>query len=389
MYDRREEQALLRAFRERRISQGKYVFAFEDAWARYVGRRYAVAVNSGSSANLLAILAFKERFGWKAEDAVLVPALTFPTAVSPVIQAGLKPVFVDVDHRGNITRDHMLRAVKAHRGPRIRGIVLVHSLGVPCIDAPKIRSFARAHRIAILEDACESHGARVGKKRVGAFGDISTTSFFVAHNMTTGEGGMITTDDPKLAEICRSLREFGRRIPTRKGGRYVPLASGPRYDVRYAFDRIGYNLRMTDLEASIGLVQLAKLEAMNQKRRRIVRWYREGLRDLIRRGKIALPDEPKRTRNTYYTLLITVLEMPKRFPTRERIALALDAAGIETRPFMGGNLTRQKAFAGLGQPERYPGAEFLHRRSFFVGCHPLLTKKQVTFVCDEIQQLYS
>ena len=378
---------MLRALREKRLSQGKYVKAFERLWAEYVGRKFAIGVNSGSSANLLALAAMKEYYGWKDGDTILVPALTFATAVMPVFQVGLKSAWVDVDANGNITFDNVLAGFRRHQGSRIKGIVVVHSLGVPCMDIVKIRRWAKAKGLALLEDACESHGAEVKGKRVGAFGTVSTTSFYVAHNMTTGEGGMIATDDPKLDQLCRSLREFGRRIDP-KSRRYVHLASGPAYDIRYAFDRLGYNLRMTDIEASLGLVQLSRLEKMNNQRRRIVSWYRKGLSSLIARRLIALPDESAGTRNTYYTLLITFLAMPPALPTIEKIALALEAELIETRPFMGGNLLRQKAFAGLGRPEHFPMAEFLHRRCLFFGCHPMITRRQVGHVCATIRRLY-
>lgn len=387
--DEREVQAVLKALREKRLSQGKFVREFEEAWAKFVGRRFAVAVNSGSSANLVAIQAMKELYRWKDGDAVLVPALTFPTAVSPVIQANLKPIYVDVDRRGNMTLANIERAIKQNKGRRMKGMVLVHSLGVPALDAVKIKRFARKKKIRILEDACESHGAKVGGRNVGTFGDASTTSFFVAHNMTTGEGGMIVTDDKDLAELMRSIREFGRRI-LKKPARYVQLASGPHYDIRYAFDRLGYNVRMTDIEAAIGLIQLAKLGRMNQKRRETVAWFRTELRDLIQRGLISLPDEPQGTRNTYYTLLITLVKLPKGCRTSIDAARKLEAAGIETRTFMGGNLLRQKAFAKTGpKPEKFPGADFLHHRSFFVGCHPGITKSDVHHVVKEVSKLYS
>ncbi len=388
IYDKREIQAVLRALREKRLSQGKYVKAFERAWVRYIGCRFSIGVNSGSSANLVAIQAMKERYGWKVGDTVIAPALTFATAVMPVLQAGLRPLFADVDYRGNMTAKSVLAAFRKHRGPKVRGLVLVHSLGVPCLDAPKIQKFCREKGIRILEDCCESHGAKVQGKMVGSFGDVSTTSFYVAHNMTTGEGGMITTDDPKLDEICRSLREFGRRIDP-KSPRYVRLASGPSYDIRYAFDRLGYNVRMTDIAASLGLVQLSKLEKMNAKRRQIAGWYKKGFLNLISQRLISLPDEPAGTKNTYYTLLITFLKMPPRLPSIEKIALRLEKAGIETRPFMAGNLLRQRAFSRWGKPQLYPMAEFLHRRSLSVGCHPLVTEAGVSYVCENINRLYA
>lgn len=383
----KEIQSVLKALREKRLSQGKYVREFERSWARYVGKKFAVGVNSGSSANLIAVQALKERCGWKDGDSVIVPALTFATAVMPVLQNGLVPVFADVDRRGNMTLAAVEKGYSRHKGSRIRGMVLVHSLGVPCLDAPKIVRWARAKGIEILEDCCESHGARVAGRRVGAFGRISTTSFYVAHNMTTGEGGMITTSDPELDLLCCSIREFGRRLGA-GNNRYVPLASGGRYDVRYAFDRLGYNLRMTDLEAAIGVVQLAKLEAMNGKRRRIVAWYRKELADLLAKKILALPGELAGSHNTYYTLLLIFEKLPGGMDLTV-VAKSLEEAGIETRPFMGGNLLRQKAFSKLGKPSDFPGADFLHYRSLSVGCHPVLSRVQVRHAARAIRALYS
>lgn len=389
VYDGREIQAGLRALRERRLSQGKYVRAFEEAWARYVGRKHGIAVNSGSSANLVALHALKERYGWRDGDAVLVPAVTFATAVMPVLQIGMRPVYADVDRRGNLTLENIKRTAARVPRRRLRGMVVVHSYGVPCTEIGRIMAWAKRHRLPVLEDACESHGARTGKKRAGAFGTLSTTSFFIAHNMTTGEGGMITADDPELVYLCRSLREFGRRIVPAGSPRQVRLASGPRYDVRYAFDRLGYNVRMPDIQAAIGLVQLSKLEAMNRARRQVVRWYRRELAPLIRAGRISLPDEPRNSYNTYYALQLTFHELPPRCRDLAAVAEALEPSGIETRRFMGGNLLRQKAFAGAAKPERFPMADFLHHRALFVGCHPLVSERHVRHVCNRIKELFA
>lgn len=387
---REEIKAVLKTLKEERLSQGKYVKAFEETWSRYVGRKFGIAVNSGSSANFLALLAMKERYGWRNGEAIIAPALTFATAVMPVLQARLRPVFADVDTRGNMTFRSIVAAFEKHRDSKIRGVVLVHSLGVPCVEIAKIKNWAGKNGLKILEDACESHGAKVGNKRVGAFGDASTTSFFVAHNMTTGEGGMINTDDPELDKICRSLREFGRHIGALAGERYVALASGPKYDLRYAFDRLGYNMRMTDLEATFGLVQFTKLDKFNLKRREIVAAYRRELKNLVAKKLIFLPEELKNSFNTYYALQITFTKMPERYSDLASIGRRLAEAGIETRPFMGGNLLRQKAFHPHKlTPEHFNTAEYLHHHAILVGCHPLLDKKQIRHTAEAIESLYT
>jgi len=380
-----EYRAVTSAIRQKRLSAGKNVKDFEEMYAKRLGRRYGIAVNSGSSANLISIFAMKEKFGWKDGNSFFVPALTFPTAVAPIIQAGFRPIFVDVDEDGNMSYSALLKAHRETARPKnIIGLVLVHSLGVPARDTKKIITFCKKNGLEVLEDACESHGAAIENKEVGSFGFISTTSFFVAHNMTTGEGGMVFTDDPQTWTILRSLREFGRRIDDQAQQRWLDHGGNlGHYDLRYCFDRLGFNVRMTDLAAAIGIEQLKKLDQMNQRRRALVSIITKGLSPLTKRGLVVFSSSKGRY-NTYYAFQFRV----KDKQIRKELAATLESNGVETRPFMGGNLLKQKAFEKYGAHEKFPKATELHETSLFVGCHPTLTHNDAKKIVSIIKNWF-
>src|SRR3989338_4257587 len=206
IFDGEEVLSVLSSLLDMQLSQGPKVLEFEKNFAAYQNVRFAVAVNSGSSANLLALTTLIESQEVSPGDEVIVPAATFSTVVSPIIQLGLIPVYIDVEKDTfNINPKEIERAIT----PKTKIIMAVHTLGYPA-NMPLIVEIAKKNNLKIIEDFCESPGAIMGCKRVGSFGDMSTVSFFVAHNMTTGEGGMVFTSNQKYNKILRSLREFGR-----------------------------------------------------------------------------------------------------------------------------------------------------------------------------------
>ena len=271
MFDEKEVLQALDALLNVRISQGAKVKKFEEMAARYVGTRYAIACNSGSSANLLALSALVASGKVAKGSEVIIAATTFATVASPIIQAGLVPVYVDVDKDSwNMDPLEVAKAV----GPKTRVLMPVHTFGNPANMEALMRT-ARKHKLIVLEDCCEAHGAMIGKKKVGSMGDLSTLSFFVAHNITTGEGGMVFTNDPAMDALLRSLREFGRLSDEiMKNKRFsFPDKVLKGFDARYIFMRLGYNVRMTDITASLGIEQMKKLDGFNKKRLGIVKTY--------------------------------------------------------------------------------------------------------------------
>ena len=379
-FDSREAIGAIRTILGGWISQGPKVKEFESSFSNYVGKTVGIAVNSGSSANLLAILALKEVYELRDGDEVIVPAATFSTVVMPLIQAGLTPVYVDVKRDSlNMDPSQIDGAVSG----KSRVLMPVHTLGYPA-EMPELVKMAENQKLLVFEDCCEAHGSSVDGKMVGSFGDIASFSFFVAHNMTTGEGGMIVTNNDKLEESCRSLREFGRiNQKNVADSRYYSDAVLTDYDKRYVFDRIGYNLRMTDITAAFGIEQLSKLEEMNNRRRDnasfMIRTLRKETGEFLE-----VPDEQPGYRHTYYTFPITLTEEAP-FSRRE-FAEHLEANNIETRPLFAGCLPDQPAFQNV--PGRIVGdlhnSRYLRDNLVFIGVHPGLNEQHMEYVAEII-----
>lgn len=379
IFDKREISAVTKTLKEGGLSQGKYVGQFESLFAKYIGSKYAVACNSGSSANLLMASVLKELYG--SDSLIIAPAATFATAISPFIQAGFEVVCSDVAIDANIDPLELEETIKKlKKTPRF--LLVVHSLGIPC-DMQKLQKIAKKYNMVIIEDSCESHGAKYKKKKVGSFGLMSSFSFFVAHNMTSGEGGIVLTDSKECYNLLRSFREFGRKIDPK---RWVNSKHLGFYDERYQFDRLGFNFRMTDFIASFAIEQLKKLDGFNNRRRKIVNYYTKRLKKWeTERGFLILPKEVKGNHNTYYGYLIIV---SKDAPfSRKQLVQHLEKNGVETRPFFAGFLPYQKAFKKeLIKVGDYSTAKLIHKNSFFMGCHPGISQKDAKYTCNTFDE---
>ncbi|MDD2778115.1 MAG: DegT/DnrJ/EryC1/StrS family aminotransferase [Methanocellales archaeon] len=374
-YNHKEIISAVDSLLDLRLSQGKKVETFERNFSNYIGCKYGIAVNSGSSANLLAISALLKSGRVKKGCEVITPAATFTTVVSPILQNGLIPTFVDVDKETyNIDPQEIKRALNENTGL----ILPVHSLGCPA-DMGEIMEIARENDIPVMEDCCEAHGASINGEKVGTFGLISTYSFFVAHNMTTGEGGIITTDDKELDEILRSIREFGRlrSVDFDKPRFYYSDAWLKEYDERYIFENIGYNVRMTDVTASLGIEQLKKLDLLNKVRVEIAKYFTDRLEKY--EDYLQLPKVPENYYHSFYGFPILIKESAPFL--RRDIVRFLEEYKIETRAFMGGNLALQPAYRNenikvIGNLEN---TIKIMNNAFFIGCYPYI---------DEIQREY-
>ena len=362
------------------ISQGKNVKEFEDSFASYVGCSKGIATNSGSSANLLALHALKEVKGIEDGSEVIVPAATFATVSMPIIQAGMIPVYVDVESNSlNILSDQVEEAIS----DATKILMPVHTLGYPA-NMNQLMSIASKYNLAVLEDCCEAHGSKLNGQKVGSFGDIGTYSFFVAHNMTTGEGGMVVTNDSDIERLCRSYREFGRyQNESNEKLRYYTNDVLTDYDVRYVFDRLGYNLRMTDVMAAFGIEQLKKLDTMNKIRRSNATKFIQVLQTKTK-GYLSSTVESTGHHHTYYTFPIII---HKNAPfNRRQFTDYLEERNIETRPLFGGCLPDQPGLRNA--PGRIigdlPNARYIRDNLVFIGIHPGLTKENIEYVSDTI-----
>jgi CDP-6-deoxy-D-xylo-4-hexulose-3-dehydrase len=345
------------------VTMGKKVQQFERMFAEYVGVKHAVMVNSGSSANLLALSILTNPLQSKRiqpGDEVITPAVTWATTVWPILNMGLVPVLVDVDLTNfNLVAEEVEKAIT----PRSRAIMVVHLLGNPC-DMAKIGSIARRHELSVIEDSCEAYGAEFRGRKVGSFGDLATFSFYFSHHITTIEGGMLLTNNDDYAELARALRVFGwiRELKDKDA-----IASDhPGIDPRFLFANIGYNLRPTEIQGAFGIHQIAKLERFIATRRDNARYWIERMASF---DHLLVHREAEETRHVWLGFPITV--RPEAPFSRSELTSYLEAKGVETRPIMAGNIEEQPAlrFFPYRKAGSLPNAHLVHRGAFFIGIH--------------------
>jgi dTDP-4-amino-4,6-dideoxygalactose transaminase len=358
-----------------RVTMGEKVQRFERMWAEYLGVAEAVMVNSGSSANLVAVSALVNPAFPRPlapGDEVIVPAVAWSTTYFPLVNAGLVPVLVDVDlDTFTIDPDAAARAI----GPRTRALLIVHLLGNSC-DMRALGTLAERHGLVMVEDTCEAHGARFEGKPAGTFGAFGTFSFYFSHHISTIEGGMVVTDDPALADLARMLRAHGW---IRDVKRRPPVVDAP-IDERFLFVNLGYNLRPTELQGAFGIHQMPKLEPYIKIRRDNVEYWNAA----VRRHRRWLRECPGRdtagSRSVWFGYPITV--RPQAPFSREALVEFLEGRGIATRPIMAGNFRDQPAIRLF--PHRIAGslerAEHVMRQSFFIGNHHAISDADRAYV---------
>jgi CDP-6-deoxy-D-xylo-4-hexulose-3-dehydrase len=396
VYDERELVALVDASLDFWLTMGKNGILFEEALAEYLGVSHAIMVNSGSSANLALLAALcsphVER-PLQPGDEVITPAATFPTVVAPVVQNNLVPVFVDCElGTYNLNPDEIERAIS----PRTRAILVPHILGNP-VRMDEVLAVARQHDLGVIEDVCEALGSRFSGQMVGTFGQASTCSFYASHHMTTGEGGAIATNDAVLAKVIRSICDWGRdcwctyRAQGSNGAcgkRFsyqVPGVPGT-YDHKYLYSNLGYNLHATDMQAALGLVQLAKLPAFIEARQHNFRTLFEGL---SRFGEfLILPSWSPQADVSWFAFPITVRDND-RF-TRNDLVRWLEGHKIETRFLLAGNIVRQPGYARVRHRTvgDLPNTDLVMRGSFFVGVYPGLDQPRLEYMLQQFESFF-
>jgi CDP-6-deoxy-D-xylo-4-hexulose-3-dehydrase len=359
------------------LTMGRRVRQFESEFAEWIGASHAIMVNSGSSANLLVVHALMHS-GFASDqlepgDEVIVPALAWPTTVWPVAQLGLIPVFADVDP---LTLAIDLESAESVIGPRTRAMFVIHPLG-RSVNLPEYADFCRSHRLALIEDACESLGAHWLGTHVGTVGLAGTFSFYFSHHISTVEGGMVVTDNAGLADDLRGLRAHGW-IRDRTD-RDLWASANPEFDPRFLFATLGFNFRPTEIQAAIGSIQLQRLEEMLLSREALARsvrgWLESATPWLELIGAEALnviPPEGRRARNHSWMTLPLRLR-PEAPRDRSAVIRYLEENGVETRPVIAGNLARHPAISQVAHrsPESLPVCDALLRDAFMIGCHPV------------------
>lgn len=388
VFDEREMVAVVDSALDFWLTLGKHGDAFEKKFAKTVGAKHAVLTNSGSSANLLAFSALCSptlEGHLVPGDEVITCAVAFPTTVNPIIQNGCVPVFVDAE-LGTYNLD--VTKLEAALSDRTRAVVFAHTLGNPA-DLDVVEAFCEKHDLWLMEDCCDALGATFDGRQVGRFGDVATCSFYAAHHLTMGEGGVIWCDDPKLETVLLSLRDWGRACycPTgeahplgkcrkRFNWEFDGLPAG--YDHKYTYTHIGYNLKPLDLQAAMGVQQLDKLATFVEKRRQNFRYLYDALtpyQDLL-----VLPKWSPRADPSWFAFPMTIAENAP-FDRRTLVA-ALEEQKVETRLLFTGNLLKHPAYADIRK--RVVGdmivADTVLERTFFLGVFPGLTEEKLAYV---------
>lgn len=378
-----EIQAAIQVLRSGQLTMGPQCEAFEKRFAKELGVKNALFVNSGSSANLLAFFALvNPALKGRCEPGgeVIVPAVTWSTTIWPIVQAGLTPVLVDSDPR---TLQIDLDQVKAAIGPKTVAICPVHVLGNGVPMEPLIK-LAKENDLWLVEDTCEALGTRHNGRDVGTFGDIGTYSFYFSHHITTIEGGMVVTADDELADLMRCLRAHGwtRHMKTRE----AVEAKYPEIDPRFLFVNTGFNLRPTEINAAFGLKQIDKLRDFNSARVRNADFWNSKFAPLIKAGEFRPMQSTKGTESTWFGYPIVCRDRELRL----RLGAHLEKNGIETRPVICGNLARQPAFKMI--PHRISGklsgADEIMDCGLFWGSHPVMADADLEYVAGVVNSFF-
>ncbi|GGC99314.1 lipopolysaccharide biosynthesis protein RfbH [Halopseudomonas salina] len=390
-----ELQMMTEAVLDGWLTTGRFNDAFEKRLAKYLGRRSVLTTNSGSSANLLAFSALTSpRLGERAivpGDEVIAVAAGFPTTVNPIIQCGAVPVFVDVDL---VTCNIDPALIEAAISPRTKAIMLAHTLGNP-FDLGVVRALCDKYRLWLVEDCCDALGATYNGRMVGSFGDIGTLSFYPAHHITMGEGGAVFTDKPLLKRIMESFRDWGRdcycppgednTCGKRFGWQLGGLPEG--YDHKYTYAHLGYNLKITDMQAACALAQMDQVDDFITARKRNFAWLHERLS--ASSDYLILPEATPNSDPSWFGFPLTLRDGERH--QRVDLLRFLDAQGVGTRLLFAGNLVRQPYMQGRNfrVAGSLPVTEKVMRDTFWVGVWPGLSEEHLEHIASSIETFFA
>lgn len=392
VFDAEDIQYLVDSSLDFWLTTGRYADQFEKEFARFFKMRHALLVNSGSSANLLALTSLtspllKER-QLKPCDEVITVATGFPTTVNPIFQNNLVPVFIDVDIP---TYSVDVNQLEAALSDKTRAVMIAHTLGNP-FNLEAVTEFCKQHNLWLVEDCCDAVGAQYNGQPVGRFGDVATVSFYPAHHITMGEGGAVLTDKPKLKKIIESFRDWGRDCWCEPGkdntcGKRFDWQLGDLphgYDHKYTYSHIGYNLKVTDMQAAVGVSQLKKLPRFIEKRRENFAYLHTRLQHL--QEYLILPEATPNSEPSWFGFPIAVRDGAPF--TRNELVRFFDSRKIGTRLLFGGNLIRQPAYrnAQYRIASSLKNSDFVMNNVFWIGVFPALTQPMLDYIGESLTE---
>lgn len=394
--DENDLASLIDASLDMWLTAGRYSDQFEYKFADLIGAKYCSLVNSGSSANLVAFTALTSyKLGerrLKEGDEVITVAAGFPTTISPIIQNGMVPVFIDVDLE---TYDYKVEDIEKAVSQKTKAIFMAHTLGNP-FNLDKVMELAKKYNLWVIEDSCDSLGATYNGKYTGTIGHIGTFSFYPAHHITMGEGGAVVTDDPLLHKLVTSVRDWGRdcicppgkdnicnnRFTQKHGD--LPLG----YDHKYVYSHLGYNLKVTDMQAAIGVSQLSKLKDFKEKRNKNFKQLYDGLKHLDE--YLILPKKTENSEPSWFGFPITMKKNDKC--NRNDIVKFLEDNKIGTRLLFAGNILNQPVFTNNNYEYKVIGClkntDIIMENTFWIGVWPRITEECIDYMIDKFDEFF-
>lgn len=400
VYDEKEMLSLTDATLDFWLTTGRFSDEFEKNFAEWIGVRFANLVNSGSSANLIAFMTLTSPLlgdrQIKRGDEVITVAAGFPTTVAPILQYGAVPVFVDVKLPEYNIDPSVLEAALSDK---TKAVMIAHTLGNP-FDIKAVKEFCDKNNLWLVEDNCDALGTKYTidgfTKFSGTWGDIGTSSFYPPHHMTMGEGGCVYTDNPLLNKIAKSFRDWGRDCVCPSGrdnfcghrfdGQYGELPAG--YDHKYVYSHLGYNLKVTDMQAAVGVEQLKKFPTFIEKRKANWKYLRENLADLS--DKLILPEATENSEPSWFGFLISV--KPESGLSRNAVTKYIESKNVQTRLLFSGNLTLHPCFDSIRGTDAYrvvgslDNTNFIMENSFWIGVYPGMTEEKLAYMCKVIHE---
>lgn len=403
VYDEKEMCSLVDSTLDFWLTTGRFADEFEKSFAKWIGVKYANLVNSGSSANLVAFMALTaQELGdrqIKKGDEVITVAAGFPTTINPIIQYGAIPVFVDVTvPQYNIDVTQLEKALS----PKTKAVMIAHTLGNP-FDLSAVKAFCNKNNLWLIEDNCDALGTKYTidgiTKFSGTWGDIGTSSFYPPHHMTMGEGGCVYTDNPLLNKIIKSFRDWGRDCVCASGqdnlcqhrfdGKFGELPQG--YDHKYVYSHFGYNLKVTDMQAAVGVEQLKKFPSFIERRRYNWDRLRKALNDAS--DKLILPEPAEHSEPSWFGFLISI--KPESGLKRNDVTRYIEEHNIQTRLLFSGNIIKHPCFDQIRGTNAYrvigdlPVTDFIMNNTFWVGVYPGMTDDKIDYMAKIIKEAIS
>lgn len=386
----REKDIIMEVLNSGRISEGTKVRQFEIEWAKFVGTKYAVAVNSGTSALIAGLVALKHlHFKNGIQKKIITTPLTYVATSNAIVTSGFEPIYVDVDEETfGITPESIKSHLEQIDDISEYALVLpVHLMGYSC-DMNEINKIAHKYGLETFEDSAQAHGTIYNGKRTGSLSLVSSFSFYVAHNIQVGEMGAITTDNLEIAKLIKSIKANGRvcncPVCYRSEGNCPNITTNDNndFDPRFTHNIIGYNFKTMEFQAALGLTQLEQIDYILKRRNYNVKYLNEGLEDLS--DKLQLPIHSKDISYLAYPIVIKDERV-----TRKNLRMKLEQNGIETRPLFGCIPTQQPSYAHLNKQykDKLPNADYIGKNAFYIGCHQYLEQDDLDYIIAKMKEV--